>query len=224
MNSFCDIILPHIDYPFVLITHDSDIPAPNGFHNILNHPHLSMWFAMNCHEIHPKLQPIPIGMANECWPHGDKQIIHDTRKLQSKKDNLVYCNFNSQTNPTERAATLHDLKTSALRDFIDFEVHHLPYREYIQKLDTYKYVISPPGNSVDCHRIWESMYIGTVPICLKSIPLLYFKDSPILFVNDWVTLTPEVLLDNYTELINRSRIKGDFTYYKAMIELASHNE
>jgi hypothetical protein len=214
IDDFRANVLPRINYKFKLITHDSDYPVTNNHIDILNNPYLEMWYGMNCHIIHDKLQPVPIGMANEVWPHGDKDTVINVAKKSNEKKNLVYCNFDISTNYSERASalmTIRDLK------YIDFEQNNLSFNDYIEKLSTYKYVISPPGNSVDCHRIWESIYVGTIPICLKSIPLVFFKDLPIMFINTWADLTEETLNDSYNKVKSRSTEKSSYNFYKNII-------
>lgn len=215
MKVFNDQVLSKINYPFVMITHDSDIPAPvPEYESILENPYLIKWFGMNCNVIHDKLQPIPIGMANECWEHGNKDIITNNIKQNNPKDNLVYCNFDINTNVLERQKCLQLLSQF---DFIDYETNKLNFEDYINKLSTYKYVISPPGNSVDCHRIWESMYVKTIPICLKQIPLVYFKDCPIKFINNWSCISSQELIEDYDIIKSKSDIKSDFNYYTELI-------
>ena len=34
------------------------------------------------------------------------------------------------------------------------------YEDYLKKLGTHKYVLSPPGNGADCYRTLESVYMG----------------------------------------------------------------
>jgi len=215
IDDFRANILPRINYKFKLITHDSDYPVTNNHLDILNNPYLETWYGMNCHINHGKLQPVPIGMANEVWPHGDKDTIINIAKKSNEKKNLVYCNFDISTNYGERATALMALKDL---DYIDFEQNNLPFEDYIEKLSTYKYVISPPGNSVDCHRIWESIYVGTIPICLKSLPLAFFKDLPILFLNSWHDLTRDILSNSYVNLISKPHTKSIFSFYKKQIE------
>lgn len=218
IENFENMVLPQIPYKFVLITHDSDFPITEKHLNILNNKNLIMWFGMNCHIIHDKLQPVPIGIANEVWPHGNKDILLKIKNENNAKQNLVYCNFDISTNSSERASALHILKDMP---FIDFEDKRLSFEDYLRKLSTYKYVISPPGNSVDCHRIWESIYVETIPICLKSIPLHFFKDSPILFINQWEDVNQDLLTSKYATIKSKSSIKSDFKYYTNMIhELA----
>lgn len=214
LYDFIRQILPKIKYNFILLTHDSDIPITSEYNVILENPYLVKWFGMNCHVIHHKLQPIPIGMANEVWPHGNKDTMLKVINESNIKKNLIYCNFDPNTNLKDRNYALLVLQKF---DFIDFETKKLNYEDYLRKLSTYKYVISPPGNSVDCHRIWESIYLGVVPVVLKSIPMVYFKDCPILFVNNWEELDTKTLSDKYEKISSRSKLKSDFLFYKNLI-------
>jgi hypothetical protein len=207
-------VLPQINYKFILITHDADAPVTNQYLSILNNENLVMWFGMNCHTIHKKLFPIPIGMANEVWPHGNKDTVIKIIKEKNDKKNFCYCNFDINTNHNARFLALQKLKEIP---FIDFEKEKLDFETYLRKLSTYKYVISPPGNSVDCHRIWESMYVGTIPICLKSVPLHTFKNSPILFIDKWSDITQELLESKYEKTIQKDTTVCDFNYYKDTI-------
>lgn len=184
LPAFENKILPKINYKFTLISHNSDIPVDGRHLNILNNNNLIEWFGMNCHIKHRKLTPIPIGIANEKWPHGKKDILEEVANEKISKKNRVYCNFNPNTNIV-RYNILEKLKKY---DFIDFENNNLDYKSYLRKLASYKYVISPPGNSVDCHRIWESIYLKTLPVVHKDNALDTFNKLPIIFIEDWENL------------------------------------
>ena len=55
----------------------------------------------------------------------------------------------------------------------------------MEDLSKHKFCISPPGNGVDCHRTWECLYLGVIPIVEKSPHMSYFDDLPILFVDNY---------------------------------------
>jgi hypothetical protein len=215
INQFYQQYLPHINYEFVLITHDADNPVNEQHIPILQNRFLKKWFGMNCHIIHEKLQPIPIGIANECWPHGDKQALLDTanKKIRSK-GKYIYSNFTKETNLNQRQDVALILKNH--KD-VFFESQKLTYKDYLDKLSTYKFIISPPGNSVDCHRIWESIYVGTIPIVLKSVPMVYFKDCPIFFIEKWEDLYNVDLEEKYYTIIQKSCVKSQFSFYRERI-------
>ena len=173
-----------------------------------------MWYGMNIDTIHPKLQPIPIGIANEKWPHGDKNILLKIINENNKKENLVYCNFDITTNYDKRYNILKTLKTEL---YIDFELTKLSFEDYTRKLSSYKYVISPPGNSIDCHRIWEAIYLGVVPIVEDHPALDYYKDLPILIVKNFKDINKQLLIDSYNMIVDKNKEKSIIRHYKQLI-------
>lgn len=215
IQEFRQRYLPYINYNFVLITHDADTPVNEQCLPILQNQFLKKWFGMNCHIIHDKLQPIPIGIANECWPHGNKQALLDTTNKIIEKTGLIYSNFDQGTNIDQRHNVNIILKNLP---GLYIETNKKRYNEYLETLASYKFVISPPGNSIDCHRIWESIYVGTIPIVLKSIPMVYFKDCPILFIDKWEDLYNIDMESKYATLKQKNRTKAFFNFYRTLIQ------
>jgi hypothetical protein len=175
--------------------------------DLLNDNRLIRWYGMNCHIEHGKLTPIPIGIANNKWPHGDEALLNKVISLNLSKCDRIYCNFDPNTNPIRKDIR----KIVESNQLVDIEYKKLCQEEYWMKLASYKYVISPPGNSVDCHRIWESLYLKTIPICLKSVELksfhIYNIDS---FSNiDIFNLNTKKYLDTNLH---------DFNYWRSMIK------
>ena len=185
-------ILPNIDYQFKLITHNSDQAISYKDLDLLNDSRLEKWFGMNCHIEHDKLTPIPIGIANEQWPHGEENLLRKVSSLGIPKKDRIYCNFDPNTSKSRRPI-LEQLKKNSK---VDIEILKLNQEEYWKKLASYKYVISPPGNSIDCHRIWESIYLGTIPICLDSISLSSFRSLPIILKKTYKNLKLPFLQTN----------------------------
>jgi hypothetical protein len=56
------------------------------------------------------------------------------------------------------------------------------YRELLRQS---QFVLSPPGNGADCHRTWEALYMGAVPIVLKKFWPFQEINLPVLIVEDW---------------------------------------
>jgi len=63
------------------------------------------------------------------------------------------------------------------------------------------FVPSPAGNGIDCHRTWEAMYLGAVPVVLKS----EFCGG-----DDW----PVLVVDNWSDLLSKSRSDLEAIYKK----------
>ena len=53
------------------------------------------------------------------------------------------------------------------------------------KLSKYKFILSPPGAGIDCHRTWEALYCGTIPIVISSSINELYEDLPVLTVSSW---------------------------------------
>lgn len=208
-------VLPKIDYNFTLITHNADRAAPSGNFDLLNDNRLTKWYGMNIDAVHEKLQPIPIGIANEKWPHGNKDVLVEICNAYIDKTNLVYSNFDINTNINERIRFLNFVQDSS---FITHDVNVLKFESYLKRLKSFKYVISPPGNSIDCHRIWESIYLGVIPIVERHPALDFFQDLPILFVDNIKQITPELLEHKYIKLQANIKEKAYMSFYKNLLK------
>jgi hypothetical protein len=57
----------------------------------------------------------------------------------------------------------------------------------------FKYVISPHGNGLDCHRTWEAIFLGCIPIVRTSALDPLFEGLPVLIVREWSHITQRLL-------------------------------
>ena len=64
------------------------------------------------------------------------------------------------------------------------------FKNYLRELSKSYFVISPEGNGIDCHKTWESLYVKSVPIITKSINAEFYKDYPIIIIDDWSKFNP----------------------------------
>ena len=166
--------------PYILITHNGDNSVDGGCLNYLDDPLLIKWYGQNIMTSHPKLQSIPIGIANEIWPHGDETTILNVINSRHLKENLIYVNFDVNTNQNERNYCLNELEKRGLK-----MGNKLPFKEYLEEVSKSYFVISPNGNGIDCHKTWESLYLKSVPIITKSINSEYYTDLPIIIIENW---------------------------------------
>jgi hypothetical protein len=78
----------------------------------------------------------------------------------------------------------------------------------------YAFVLSPFGNGMDCHRTWESICLGSVPIVKAPNFRKLFEDLPVLIVNNWSDITQELLentiQDFKTKTFNYDKIKLNY--------------
>ena len=66
-----------------------------------------------------------------------------------------------------------------------------------------QFVLSPRGNGVDCHRTWDVLAVGAIPVVLRHGPAFdaVFDGQPVLLVRSWA----EVCVGNAT---NASLLDG----------------
>jgi len=188
-------ILPYIRNPYTLYTHNSDENVTSQYTDIANHHLLKHWYAQNLLFHHPKVTLMPIGIANSIWPHGDTSAVARVRSNPGPKTKDFYFYFSLHTNVRDRILCYIHVKQKG----IPFGSAARNYSTYMQDLSAYKYAICPPGNGVDSHRIWEALYVGVIPIMLRSVfTELIAKHVPCILLNTWAEFDSVGLLASYS--------------------------
>jgi hypothetical protein len=68
----------------------------------------------------------------------------------------------------------------------------------------YAFVVSPHGNGLDCHRTWEALCLGCIPIVKTSGLDPLFEDLPVWIVNSWSDVTEENMKAKINEFRERT--------------------
>jgi len=184
------------DSEFTLVTHNSDINFDKEYVEAVVEffPHMIHWYTQNLLYNHPKVSPIPIGIGNPKWSHGNQTRFKDLIKKDIKKSNNVYINFNVSTNARARNYCLHQLNTSiqttypnaaVLQDHDEFV--NSTQEKYLTDIASSYFTVPPIGNGVDCHKTWEALYMKSVPIVTRWFGVEKFKEQgiPFLILDDW---------------------------------------
>jgi len=202
-HELSSLVMPN--KPFVLITGNSDhtinLNSPDA-KKILNNPNLIHWFSQNLNTegTAKKCSHIPIGIDyhslspdefnEDVWWWGYKQtpllqeaqliVIREETKLKPKIPK-IYCNFLHTLHLPERAESLKKIKHTLL----EIENDKLSRTTTWSNMAKYKFVLSPPGVGIDCHRTWEALALGCIPIVKSSCIDPVFEGLPVWIVNDW---------------------------------------
>jgi hypothetical protein len=143
-------------------------------------------------------QPFSVGM---CWNYLTCDV--NSEKLQiGNHENTVLCVMNEYTDMTRRRHNqVNRLKILQNLNINSIYNNHFSGSEYFERLPSYKFVISPEGNGIDCHRHYEALIAGCIPIMEKN-PLIEdkYKNLPILYTVDYSEITEEYLLSKYDEM------------------------
>ena len=189
---------PFIKNKYILVTHNSDLNITEEFRDYLESKTLFVWFAQNIGFKHPKLIPIPIGLENELWHKNYVRTLNSIRgdeKYRGKKY-LLFMNFGIKTNNNLRMPIYNLFKD---KDFC-YAPQSTDTETYLHDVYQAKFVISPHGNGLDCHRTWEALYLGVIPVVKKSTLDPLYEDLPVLIVDDWSEITREFLEKKYIEI------------------------
>jgi len=213
---------------FILVSGDCDENIPDeifsshdDFLKFIESDKIIHWFSCNCVKTHAKLTIIPIGVNyhsasfNDHRLYGKKsspleqeknliEIINNSKLL---KDREVKCYANFQFMMTEDRA---DAIKRIPKELVFYETQQINRNETWKEQSKYAFVISPEGNGIDCHRTWEALFLGCIPIVKTSQIITLFEDLPILIVNNWSDITEELLnstlLDFSTKKFNTDKL------------------
>lgn len=209
-------------------TVNEDYPIETNI--LLECPLLTHWFAQNCTLTHPKITHIPIGLDYHSmipdskkftWlnakpqqhPLGIKKLpIYQEQDLISISSNAkpfyqrkikAYANFHflmtTRYGKVDRIEAYQTLPMS----IVDYEVNYRTRNDCWTNMIEYAFVISPAGNGIDCHRTWEALCLGCIPIVKTTGLDPLYEDLPVWIINDW----SEVTLDKMNEILESYKEK-----------------
>lgn len=198
LDFFFTQVHPQITRHYFLITHNSDFSSPGKYAHMLDDSKLIAWFAVNTDIVyHPKLISIPIGLTNRYLPTGNTSMLDFLiAKLPRIKKNILLCaNFLTHTN-SERII----IKQLFANKSFCYHPENKPWDHYLHDMAQSKFVLCPHGNGLDCHRTWEALLMGSIPVVKKSSLDSLYEDLPVLIVNEWQEVTEELLTQKYREI------------------------
>lgn len=201
LGDFFRKIHPYIEQKYLLISHNSDEPVPGPYASLLDEEKIIAWFAINYDGYpHSKMHPIPIGLANRCWPYGEITALQKTRGETHPKIHLAMMNFSIETFSPERWGVF---KLFAHAPFC-YRTGKKTFGSYLPDAAASKFVISPRGFGLDTYRLWECLYLGTIPVVKTSSLDALYEGLPVLIIQDWEEVTEEFLEEKYREMSQRS--------------------
>jgi len=145
-------------------------------------------------------QQFPIGLYY-------KYLLVDKLETQiGTHTDLVFCgirNTDQRRQGMNRSTIIETLESNGIRN------NMLTLSDYFTLLPNYKFVISPEGNGVDCHRHYEALIAGCIPIVednphIRSV----YGNCPILYTSNYSEITTSYLAQKYTEMLD---LKYDFS-------------
>jgi hypothetical protein len=158
----------------------------------------------NCSEyshLNDELVPFPIGMSWQLL--GYNGSLADIQLGPHHNNILCAVGYGSdeRRRPTviNRASILNTLSKNGIHNT------YMPSTNYLRALPNYKFVVSPEGNGIDCHRHYEALMAGCIPIIERNEHIVSkYGNCPILYTDDYSEITGDYLSNAYEEMLHKT--------------------
>ena len=145
---------------------------------------------------------LPIGLENKIYSSPLRLNTYKNAKGNKKEFGLLVC-WNDDTNPQIRKVVRDELKNAKIALHID---KRIPFQILAKYTKRSFLVACPAGNGIDTHRIWESLYMGSLPVMLEKDASIFDSVWPIHKVSSWndlVNITIDEAVDIYEMYADR---------------------
>lgn len=203
LHDFFTSVHPKISNQYILVSHNSADIISDEFLPYLDDERIAVWFAKNVMCFHEKLRPLPIGLENRTSPRGDLCIYGEVKEEMGEPERVakLYVNFK---NHYGRKKVFLALKRNRMLGRLNsmLVVDAKGHAEYLRDLCKCWFVVSPFGYGPDCHRTWDALYMGSIPIILTSPMDSIYDDLPVIIVKSWGHLSDRFLSREFEKLQN----------------------
>lgn len=214
------------DFNFCVMGH-SDYPITDKIASKFN-----KLFCINRDTDNENTYGIPLGITNYCDDshlhrvYGNKEIIVEIANKDIIKNNLAYINFNISTFPNERKFIFDKFSHEKWVKVGNIDNSISGRRKFLIEIKSSKFVFCPRGNGIDTHRLWETLYMGSIPIVKYEKTHHLITDLPILFIKDWNVINKEFLEEKYFEFYESEYNMGKLkiSYWTEYIKKIKNNE
>lgn len=200
-----NIIYPPDKNLKMLITGHSDYPITDDLVDLYNP---KIWFGTNKQTTKSNVYSLPLGITNntnesDLHPiYGNIDCMINVMKEYVNNKNLVYMNINISTYPAERQLVWDLFKDKVWVTVGQIENTIEGRTNFLRDIKAHTFVLCPRGNGIDTHRLWETLYMGSIPIIRKDIGYTEFEELPICIINNWSDITLEFLESEKNRIIN----------------------
>ena len=229
LHFFCEKVIPKLgDTKFKLVTGACIRGVPHEISELYSIDFMSLlknnvthWFTQNFDGTDECI-PVPLGMDYHTLQRRDHQWGQMTSAFDQEQQLKESASFNFEEKKTrtfsyfhfqlferhdrDRYRAIDHLKEVDFNDILGKQCKRKTLWNFMKN---YKFIISPHGNGLDCHRTYESILLGCVPIVRSSTLDSLYKDLPIIIVEDWTDVNEE-LLENYKYNKNLEKVKLNY--------------
>ena len=226
----------NINKKIIIILHCSVTGFPNEFSNkdnknyiefIENNKNIYKLYCINfdLKQEHFKIKPLPLGIDYHSLSNNLKPIEQENQLISiyknsipfEKKLDLSYSFFQFQMFNRHNKDRFVAKKVLDKVNFNVYQDKKIPREETWKNMVKYKWIISPHGNGLDCHRTYEAIALGCIPVVKSSTLDILYKDMPIIILNDWNEISLELLKSKTREALKKSKETITLNYWNKKI-------
>ena len=169
--------------PVVIMSHGDLLPSPSLLTEIADR--CARLFSINVFDETEKIRAIPLGLEN--FSRNRNGRLKDylgalDSPEETPRTREVFTAFEPENNPLVRGPLVELLRGSRL----GWSPRRIGPEQYREAVSESMFVLSPPGRGLDCHRTWEAIYLGAVPVVLEgTLPPGLLHDLPIHSVSSY---------------------------------------
>lgn len=168
-------------------------------------------YSINSNNISKNCLGLPLGITNNCDDSpihrifGNLDMMKEVYEISNnneninKRTNLVLLNINKSTHP-ERSYVFNLFESKSYVTLSNPDISMEGRKKYLIDITLHEFVLCPRGNGIDTHRLWETLYMGRIPIVIYTDAHASFIGLPILFINDWDEINEEILKQKLIEI------------------------
>jgi hypothetical protein len=158
-------ILDQLTSVRLLVLHNADTePSAERMQKFLDRYPQAHIYAQNNVMKHRRIHSLPMGIQNRMW----REVTLEKSPHCVEKQYLALATFFSATHPVRAELT----QALVERPFEGLYISpRCDQQQYLANLFVSAFSFCPPGNAHDTHRLWESLFCGSIPI-VQSEPFI----------------------------------------------------
>ena len=174
---------------------------------------------------HFKIKPIPLGIDYHTISNKLSPIEQEQKLISIYKNSVPFvnrldkCYSFFQFQMFKRHNKDRFVAKNVL-DKINFNVYQdikIPREQTWENMVKYKWIISPHGKGLDCHRTYEAIALGCIPVVKSSTLDIMYKDMPIIILNNWNEISLELLKSKTEQALKKSKKTITLDYWNNKI-------
>lgn len=169
----------------ILVVHNGDrIPSFTEYNFVSDF--FEKIYSVNWLGNNSRVKSLPIGLENLSYVRNGVPLDFTSKDLSfnawRNRPIKLLVSFTDSTNIDERVKARYFSQN--LRDTVVVK-HNLRPNQYQRLIRNSKFVLSPPGNGPDCHRTWESIYLGAIPIVIRKAWQFNEIEENVIVLDSW---------------------------------------